>query len=164
MPSVPKPHEFACSLTWTGAAAGPTVNYRSYSRSLQVEMVGKPALAMSAAPPFLGDSATHNPEDLLIAALSACHCLSYLALAARAGISVVAYSDNATATMEYVGKTYRFTKALLRPRVVVKVGTDLSKAHELHHEAHAACFIAQSMNFEVANQPEIVVEEVAGNT
>jgi organic hydroperoxide reductase OsmC/OhrA len=156
MPTSPKPHEFTCRLSWTGAAASPTTNYKSYSRALTVEVPGRPPLAMSAAPAFLGDSSVHNPEDLLMAALSACHCLSYLALCAKYGIEVVAYTDEANGVMEWGDRTYRFTKAVLKPIVTVKKGADLQKARALHEDAHAACFIARSVNFPVTNEPVLI--------
>src|SRR3954466_15651728 len=92
-------HHFACRLIWTGAARGPTRSYDAYDRGYRIEFDGKLDLVGSAAPAFRGDASLHNPEDWLVAALSACHCLSYLALAARAGILVVAYEDSATGTM-----------------------------------------------------------------
>jgi peroxiredoxin-like protein len=160
MPSTPKPHEFVCNLRWTGAASGPTTNYRMYSRALSVEVPGKPPLPASSAPAFLGDGAVHNPEDMLVAALSSCHCLSYLALASRQGIEVTDYTDEANGLMEWGGATYRFTKVVLRPVVTVKKGTDLAKARALHEEAHAACFIACSVNFPVTNEP-VIIEAMA---
>ncbi len=156
MPSTPKPHEFTCRLRWTGAAAGPTTTYRSYSRALSVDVPGKASLAASAAPAFLGDSTVHNPEDMLVAALSSCHCLSYLALAARQGIQVVDYADEANGLMEWGDRTYRFTKVVLKPVVTVAKGTDLAKARALHEEAHATCFIARSVNFPVTNDPVLI--------
>ncbi len=74
-----------CRLVWTGAEKGGTTRYEAYSREARIEIDGKPPLPVSAAPPFLGDPALHNPEDLLVAALSACHFLSYAALCARSG-------------------------------------------------------------------------------
>jgi organic hydroperoxide reductase OsmC/OhrA len=156
MPGTPKPHEFTCRLRWTGAASGPTTTYREYSRALAIEIAGKPALPVSSAPPFLGDAALHNPEDLLMAALSTCHCLSYLALASRSGILVADYTDEAWGIMEYSDKSYQFTRAVLKPVVTVKKGTDLVKARALHEEAHATCFIARSVNFPVTNEPVII--------
>lgn len=151
-----KPHEFACRLRWAGAAAGPTTNYSSYSRALTVEVPGKPPLPASAAAAFRGDPAAHNPEDLLVAALSSCHCLSYLSLAARAGIEVIDYTDEASGLMEWDETTYRFTTVVLKPVVTVKKGTDLAKARALHAEAHASCFIARSVNFPVTNEPVLI--------
>lgn len=156
MPSAPKPHEFTCRLRWTGAATGPTFSYRAYSRALSAEIPGKPALAMSAAPAFMGDAAVHNPEDMLMLALSSCHCLSYLSLAARNGLAVVDYTDEATGVMEWDGTTYRFTKVVLHPVVTVRNGSDLQRARSLHEDAHESCFIARSVNFPVQAEPVIV--------
>src|SRR6478672_8366375 len=73
-------HRYAASLTWTGADAGPTTSYQSYSRAWRIAFAGKPVLEGSADPTFRGDPALHNPEELLLAALATCHMLSYLAL------------------------------------------------------------------------------------
>ncbi len=96
---MPHEHHYAVRLIWTGAQRGPTRDYQSYSRSYRVEIEGKPPLEGSADPTFRGDSGRHNPEDLLVAALSACHMLSYLADCARAGIEVIAYEDQASGMM-----------------------------------------------------------------
>ena len=148
-------HHFEARLTWTGASRGPTRDYESYDRAFRVDIEGKPPLVGSAAAAFRGDPAHHNPEDLLVAALSSCHCLSYLALAARAKIAVLAYEDHATGTMSLIDGKIRFREVMLRPKVWVARGTDLSKARDLHHRAHEECFIASSVNFPVENQPEI---------
>lgn len=149
-------HLYKSRLAWTGAAQGPTTGYRAYSRDYVVRIDGKPDLSGTADPTFLGDPARHNPEDLLLAALSACHMLSYLALAARGGVHVVGYADDAEATMVLDKGGGHFTEAVLRPRVVVARGTDLDLARQLHARAHQVCFIAASMNFPVRNQPTIV--------
>lgn len=152
-------HRFAARLTWTGAAQGPVRDYDGYSREYRVEMDGKPPLIGSAAKPFRGDPGLHNPEDLLMASLSACHCLSYLALCARAGIVVLAYEDSATGTMAFdrTAKVMRFTEVVLHPVVHVAPGSDLEKARALHEDAHHECFIANSVNFPVRNEPEVTV-------
>lgn len=152
----PKPHEFTCRLRWTGAASGSTVTYRGYSRALSVDVPGKPPLPVSAAPAFLGDGALHNPEDMLMGALATCHCLSYLALAARNRVEVVDYTDEATGVMEWDGTTYHFTSVVLRPVVTVKKGTNLETARALHGQAHEQCFIARSVNFPVKNDPVMI--------
>ena len=121
-------HHFALHLTWTGASRGPTTSYDAYSRDLLVEMEGKPPLRGTSAPVFRGDATIHNPEDLLVAALAECHCLSYLALAARAGIVVVGYEDNAAGTMARIEGKIRFREVILRPRVWVAPGTQLDAA------------------------------------
>ena len=93
-------HHFRAKVTWTGAARGTTSSYESYSRDHVTEVPGKPPLPGSADQVFRGDASRHNPEDLLVVSLSTCHMLTYLAEAARAGIHVVAYSDEASGTMQ----------------------------------------------------------------
>ena len=151
-----KQHSYEVKLTWTGAVQGPTRDYKSYSREYRIEAPGKPALAASADPAFRGDPALYNPEDLLVAALSGCHMLTYLAYCALQGIAVVAYEDQAGGTMVQEGSGGRFTEVVLRPRVTVAAGSDLDKARALHEKAHADCFVANSVNFPVRNEPEVV--------
>lgn len=150
-------HEFACRLSWTGAKAGGTESYAGYSREYRIEFEGKPALRGSSAPLFRGDGALHNPEDLLVAALSACHLLSYLALCARGGVVVLDYSDDAWGKMETVEGRIRFTEVLLRPKVTISASSSLATARALHAEAHAVCFIANSVNFPVRHEPTVRV-------
>lgn len=152
-------HHFAAHLVWTGASNGPVRDYESYSREFEVEIDGKPALKGSAAPPFRGVPHLHNPEDLLVASLSSCHCLSYLALCARAGIVVEAYEDEASGTMAFdrAAKVMRFKEVVLRPKVRLAAGADVDKARALHDDAHRECFIANSVNFPVRNEPAITV-------
>jgi organic hydroperoxide reductase OsmC/OhrA len=154
-------HHFAARLVWTGAAAGPVRDYESYSREYRVEIEGKPPLIGSAARPFRGAGELHNPEDLLVAALSACHCLSYLALCARAGIVVEAYEDAATGLMAYdrATKVMRFTEVVLHPRVRLASGANVDHARALHDRAHHECFIANSVNFPVRNQPAVTAAD-----
>jgi organic hydroperoxide reductase OsmC/OhrA len=158
MPSPLNEHLFECRLTWTGASGGATTNRDGYSRDLLVEVEGKPPLAGSSAPAFRGDAKAHNPEDLLVAALSECHCLSYLALAARAGMAVLAYEDRATGTLAKIDGKFRFRGVTLRPRVWVMQGTNVQQARALHEKAHGECFIANSVNFPVSSEPEILVK------
>lgn len=149
-------HVYKAQLAWTGAAQGPTTDYRSYARDYVVRIDGKPDLAGSADPMFFGDATLHNPEDLLIAALSSCHLLSYLAHAARAGVAVVGYEDDAQGTMVLEKGGGHFTEAVLRPRTIVARGTDLDLALDLHDKAHHDCFIAASMNFPVRHEAVVM--------
>jgi organic hydroperoxide reductase OsmC/OhrA len=157
MPSPLNEYRFECRLTWTGAARGATTN-SAFSRDLRVEIEGKPPLAGSSAPAFRGDGQVHNPEDLLVAALSECHCLSYLALASRAGIAVVGYEDRATGTLAKIDGKFRFREVTLHPRVWLDPGANVDEARALHDRAHGECFIANSVNFPVRNEPEILVK------
>jgi organic hydroperoxide reductase OsmC/OhrA len=150
-------HLFTASLIWTGAKAGPTVTYQSYSREYEYRCGEKAWVRGSADPQFRGDGTLYNPEELLVIALSTCHLLSYLALCARAKLPVVAYEDAARGTMKNVDGVVRFTDVLLTPRVTLAADADSAKALSLHHDAHAECYIANSVNFPVRNQPTIVV-------
>ena len=150
-------HEYSTSLVWTGASAGPTRSYQSYSREYEFRSPGKPPVRGSADVHFRGDASLYNPEDLLVVALATCHLLSYLADCSRAGVAVVSYEDDAVGTMAISDAKLRFTGVLLRPRVTVAPGTDVEKALRLHESAHASCYVANSVNFPVRHEATVSV-------
>ena len=116
---MPHKHEFVARIDWKGAENGPTTDYKSYSRDYDILIDGRPIIKGSAAPVFLGTDDRYNPEDLLVASLSACHMLSYLALCARKNIAVTAYQDDAWGKMEMKDGKLCFTQVILRPDVVI---------------------------------------------
>jgi len=156
-----RPHRYRVRLCWTGAAAGPARSYQDYSRAYTLEIDGKPALAGSADPHFRGDASVHNPEDMLVGALSACHLLSYLAECTRSGITVVSYADDARGEMTLIDGKIRFREVVLAPSVVIGAGDDPETALQLHDRAHAECFIANSVNFRVRHEPTILCAETS---
>ncbi len=106
---------------------------------------------------FHGDPERWNPEELLLAALSQCHLLSYLHVAASHGVIVTEYTDTATGTMRTTANGGgHFTSATLHPIVTIGDG-DAELARALHAEASAKCFIAASVNFPVGHEPTIIV-------
>ena len=150
-------HHYALELRWTGAGDAGTRDYQGYRREYEVAIAGKPPFRGSADPAFLGDAALPNPEDWLLAALSACHMLSYLALCARRRVQVMEYRDQASGTMALQPDGGgEFTEVLLRPRVTIAADADLDAALALHARAHGLCFIARSCNFPVRHAPEVV--------
>ena len=154
-----KPHRYQLTLVWEGNRGTGTSDYAAYGRQYRVTIAGKPDLLGSADPMFRGEPALHNPEDLLVTALSSCHMLSYLALCARSRIRVLSYVDAAEGTLEFRpdgGGSFR--EVVLRPRVTVAAGTDLARALELHHPASQQCFIAASCNFPVRHEPRVEAE------
>jgi organic hydroperoxide reductase OsmC/OhrA len=151
---MPAPHQYRARLTWSGSAAGPASDYRTYSRAFRCDIAGKEPLIGSADPAFLGDPARHNPEDHLLVALASCHMLSWLSLCVRKGIHVQDYVDEPQATMSWVGDTYAFTDLLLRPRATIAAG-DAQVAQALHADAHRLCFIARSVNFPVRHEATV---------
>jgi organic hydroperoxide reductase OsmC/OhrA len=150
-------HIYTVSLTWTGNLGSGTSGFRDYSRDYEISAEGKPVIRGSADPAFRGDPSRWNPEELLVASLAACHKLSYLYLTAQAGIVVTAYADRAEGIME-VGRdgAGRFKRVVLRPTVTVAEGSDVERARTFHKPAHEMCFIANSVNFLVECEPEIV--------
>ncbi len=110
-------HRYEAKIVWTGAEAGPAKDVRTFSREYRIEMPGKVAIRGSSDPAFRGDPALHNPEDLLVASLSACHMLWYLALCAAKGITVHAYEDTAEGVMVAEPRNGRFTEVTLHPSV-----------------------------------------------
>ncbi|PRX44783.1 organic hydroperoxide reductase OsmC/OhrA [Prauserella shujinwangii] len=151
-------HGYAVTVTWTGNTGTGTSGYAAFSRDHDVSAPGKPVLAGSSDPAFRGDPARWNPEELLVASLSECHMLWYLALCAQAGVVVTDYVDEAGGTMvEQPGGAGQFTEVVLRPRVTVAEEAMLAKAEELHGPAHEKCFIARSVNFPVRHEPRISV-------
>ena len=151
-------HRYLVNLTWTGASG--TVPFRNHRRDYVLTAPNKPPIEGSSDSVFRGDRARWNPEDLLVAALSACHQLWYLGLCAAAGIEVLAYQDSAEGTMteDTPGGAGRFTEVVLRPRVVLAAGADRAKAEALHQVAHEHCFVARSVNFPVRHLPSVSVE------
>ena len=154
-----KLHRYAVTVEWTGNTGTGTSTYGGYERRHEISAgQQKPRIPGSSDPGFRGDPSRWNPEELLVASLSACHKLWYLHLSALAGVVVVAYLDHAEGEMEEsTDGGGRFLRVTLRPEVTVVPGSDLAKARELHAAAHAKCFIANSMNFPVEHQPTIRV-------
>ncbi len=91
-------HTYDIQVTWTGNLGQGTSSYRAYEREHEITASGKPAIPGSSDPAFRGDRTRYNPEDLLVASLSACHMLWYLHLAAEAGVVVVDYADRPAAS------------------------------------------------------------------
>ena len=156
MPVKAKEHRYSANIRWTGNRGTGTSGYRDYGRDHEIAIDGKSPISGSSDPAFRGDRALHNPEDLLVCALSACHMLSYLHLCAVSEIVVAAYEDRAEGTMRETDEGGgRFVEVVLRPKVAIAAG-DPAKASRLHEEAHRLCFIATSVNFPVRCEPEIV--------
>lgn len=158
-------HQYKTSITWTGNKGTGTNDYRSYERSHSIALDNKPMIEGSSDPAFRGDKTKHNPEDLLVASLSACHMLSYLHICAMAGVIVTAYTDDATGAMEETADGGgHFTEVKLHPVVTVSDESMIDKANQLHHQAHERCFIANSCNFPVRHYPTCHINHAPNKT
>jgi organic hydroperoxide reductase OsmC/OhrA len=150
-------HTYRAEVVWTGDQGTGTSGYRAYGRGHELRGAGKAAILGSSDPLFRGDASRWNPEELLVASVSACHQLWYLHLCAAAGVVVTGYEDHAEGVMlEEDDGAGQFERVTLRPRVTIAAASDAGAAERLHAEAHAKCFIARSVNFEVACEPTIV--------
>ena len=148
-------HRYAVKVAWTGNRGTGTSGYREYGREHSISAAGKPPIEASADRSFHGNADRWNPEELLLAALSECHLMSYLHVAVRHGVVVVDYTDDATGTMvQTKDGGGHFTEATLRPRVTVADPGQIALAQSLHAEAAGLCFIAASVNFPVHHAPQ----------
>jgi organic hydroperoxide reductase OsmC/OhrA len=146
------------TTAWTGNRGKGTSSYRAYGRDHSFTEGAKAPIAGSSDPSFLGDPARWSPEELLAASISACHMLWYLHLCSEGGVIVTDYTDDAEALLlAEGGGDGRMASTVLRPQVTIAAGSDAARAKELHHEAHARCFIANACAMPVTVEPTIVV-------
>jgi hypothetical protein len=127
-------HRCETTTTWTGNTGEGTAAYRSHQTAAE----GRPA------------------------ALIQCHLLAYLHECAVGDVIVTAYVDQAAGTMaETPDGGGHFPEVVLRPEVTVADAAMTACARELHEAASELCFIANSVNFPVRHEPEIVVAQEA---
>jgi len=149
-------HTYRVAVEWTGDRGTGTSGYRDYARDVTIRIEGKPELLASADRAFRGDASRWNPEDMLLAALSECHLLSYLHACVQVGVVVIAYTDEATGIMREDGKGGgTFAEVMLRPRVTVAEASMIPAAEAAHAAANRMCFIANSVNFPVRHEPAV---------
>jgi len=152
LPAMATKHSFSARLVWKkGGEGGNTNNHR-------VEFENRLPLEVSAAPQYRGDPTKLNPEELFLASLASCQMLTYVALAARAGIDVISYEDRPEATLAMADRRMRVTEVLLRPMITIGAGSDEAKARALVESAHQGCFIANSVACAVRAEAEIAFE------
>jgi len=146
-------HNYQLTLKWSGNLGTGTSHYRAYERNHVISFAGKPDLLASADPTFRGDPTKHNPEELLLAALSGCHMMSFLHVCVNAGVVVTAYEDHATGSMVVNSDgSGQFTEVILHPIVTVSEASMTKNLEELHSKANKLCFIANSCNFPIRHQ------------
>ena len=154
---MPREHRYDVSVEWAGNRGVGTESYRAYGREHVIGASGKPDIPGSSDPAFRGNPERWTPEELLVAAASACHKLWYLHLASEAGIAVLAYRDEAVGRMTEDPKAGdRMSEILLRPHVTIRATDDADLAHRLHEDVPARCAIANTLNCPVRHEPTIV--------
>jgi organic hydroperoxide reductase OsmC/OhrA len=141
--------EHHASIVWQRSSKDFT--YDSYNRAHEWRFAGTTVPA-SSAKEYRGDPSRVNPEEALVAALSSCHMLTFLAIAAKRKLPLDSYSDDAVGFMEKneAGRL-AITRVTLRPKIVWSAGVTVSSddLDKLHHDAHLGCFIANSVKTEV---------------
>ena len=153
-----KSHEYKSRLAWDGNLGTGTETYQGYGRDYTVSIDGKPDIRGSADPMFRGNKDLPNPEEWFIAALSSCHMLSYLALCARRGVSVLSYEDNASGALVFNNDGGgRFEEVILRPIVMISDPAKLDLAKSLHDDAHQQCYIASSSSSIIRHEAVVSV-------
>jgi organic hydroperoxide reductase OsmC/OhrA len=126
--------------------------YDAYPRNHTISFKnGQETVTVSASPAYKGDGSKADPEDMLVAALSSCHMLSFLAIAAKKELTVTSYEDVATGFLENDGGKLWMTRVVLRPKVAIDA--DAETLSHIHHLAHQACFIANSVKTNVTVEP-----------
>ncbi len=143
--------EHKITLNWSKGDAPFT--YDAYPRNHQIIFKDGEAVTYSAAAVYKGDPSKGDPEDMLVAALSSCHMLSFLAIAARKKFTVLSYEDEAVGFLEKEGGKLWITRTILRPKIRFENAPDDAALDEMHHLAHEQCFIANSVKTEVTVEP-----------
>src|SRR5579884_1874603 len=142
--------EYQVAIDWERESEQFT--YQEYSRDHLWTFPGGVRVSASAAPDYLGNPGYVNPEEALVAALSSCHMLTFLAIAARKQWMVDAYHDDAVGVLEKNAQgKLAITRVTLRPKITFS-GEKRPTPEELkalHEQAHRGCFIANSVTTEV---------------
>lgn len=138
--------ELSIELSWQRKA--PELLPGEFSSAHVVRYTDEITVEADAAPDWGGDARHTNPEQALAAALSSCHLMTFLALAAKVGWPVAAYQDRAVA---YLGKNPQgkmsVTRIDLHPQVRFDEGfaPEPDKLEQMQHRAHRYCFIANTL-------------------
>lgn len=147
--------EHHATISWK--RTGPDFSYEKYTRDHTWAFDGGVTVAASASPTYRGNPKLVDPEEALVAALSSCHMLTFLALAARKRLTVDAYDDEAVGYLEKNSQgQLAVTRVVLRPKVRFEGATAPSAEDlaALHDKAHHECFIANSVLTEVTVEPQ----------
>src|SRR5438093_11688590 len=150
--------QYTAVIIWERKGAAFTDN--RYSRGHRWQFDGGVAVSASSSPHVvplpLSVAAAVDPEEAFVAALSSCHMLWFLSIAAKGGFVVDRYRDEAVGVMakNAAGKL-AMTQVTLRPAVVFSGERHPTPAEveEMHHESHEQCFIASSVKTEVRCEP-----------
>jgi organic hydroperoxide reductase OsmC/OhrA len=146
--------EHRATIDWQRSSADFT--YMTYNRAHDWRFTDA-SVPASATKEYRGDENRVNPEEALVASLSSCHMLTFLAVAAKRKLSLDAYRDDAVGVLEKNAEgKLAITRVTLRPQIKWSPGVTVSAAdlEKMHHDAHVGCFIANSVKTEVVVEPQ----------
>jgi organic hydroperoxide reductase OsmC/OhrA len=153
--------QHSSTVLWQRADNAKFTDHR-YSRRHIWNFDGGAVVPGSSSPQVVplpySDAAAVDPEEAFVASLSSCHMLWFLDIAARAGWVVDSYRDEAMGTLaRNTAGQQAMTRVVLRPSVQFAHGKtpSLEELQALHHQAHDACFIANSVKTEVVCEPVV---------
>jgi organic hydroperoxide reductase OsmC/OhrA len=147
-------HRYAARLAWSGSTADGFADYTRAHEATCPPATHDQPLALTADPAFEGDPDKLNPEQLLVLAASSCQLLSFLAVAARARVDVIAYEDDADGEMPEGDRPLRITRVTLRPTITIRdPAPDDERLRQLVDTAHRHCFIANSLTSQIRIEP-----------
>ena len=145
-------HRYETRLTWSGSTG---LGWEEYDRVHSATSPPAEQEIRLTTGESHGDPSILNPEQLLVMAASSCQMLSFLHVAAKARIDVVAYEDEATGVMPLDDEPLRITEITLRPRITVVGDTSEERVRKLVQTAHENCFIASSLNSAMSIEPSV---------
>ncbi len=152
-------HHYRARCSWSGSTGE---GYEHYQREHTASAPpASDSLMLSADQAFLGRSDHLNPEQLVVLAAASCQLLSFLAVAARARIDVVAYDDDAEGVMPVNDAPVGLTRIVLRPQIVVVPGPTVERVRHLVEVAHRECYVANSLRTQVDVEARIEFSDTA---
>lgn len=147
---------YSINLSWRRET--PDFDVKTFNRNHVWRLPGGQTVQASAAPEYSGDARLSNPEEALLAALSSCHMLTFLSIAAIKGQVVDSYEDDPVAEL---GKNEKgkmmVARIILRPKAMFNSVTvhDTDAVLALHHKAKENCFIGNSLLSQVILEPRL---------
>jgi len=142
-----KPHTYRVFAAWTG------------DRTWQITSEGTSAIDGGSPVSSGGPPGRWPPGELLLASINSCLLASFVGYCLRKNFEFVSYESETEGLLENDGVTIRFTKMTIRPRVAVKNESDVETARAYIQRAHKMCFMAHSVNADIAIEPTVIAVE-----
>lgn len=140
-----KTFHYRTSVFWLGNRAG-------LNRS-----EGKQEFRVASPPEFKGEHGVWTPEDLFVAAVNTCTMTTFAAFTSKRDVPIISYESEAEGTLEFADGSYRFTKVVVRPRIVATAPATRELIEAILHDAHRGCLITNSISGEVVVEAEIEI-------